>query len=57
MFFKVISLWLQTGPKANEKERKQAMLAAQQFMKDKGYSQKTQVCSDLQTEEMLVQFR
>lgn len=57
MFFKVISLGLQTGPKANEKERKQAMLAAQQFMKDKGYSQKTQVCSDLQTEEMLVQFR
>ncbi|XP_011484438.3 gelsolin [Oryzias latipes] len=38
---KNIFVW--KGPKANEKERKQAMLAAQQFMKDKGYSQKTQI--------------
>ncbi|KAF7669778.1 hypothetical protein LDENG_00124040 [Lucifuga dentata] len=31
------------GPKANTSERKTAMSAAQQFIKDKGYSNKTQI--------------
>lgn len=31
------------GPKANAAERKAAMSAAQQFIKEKGYSDKTQV--------------
>lgn len=31
------------GPKANSSERKAAMSAGQQFIKDKGYSKKTQV--------------
>lgn len=34
---------LQSGPKANMSERKAAMSAGQQFIKDKGYSKKTQV--------------
>ncbi|RVE61080.1 hypothetical protein OJAV_G00167110 [Oryzias javanicus] len=38
---KNIFVW--KGPKANEKERKQAMAAAQEFIKDKGYSSKTQI--------------
>lgn len=35
--------WLKPGPKANTVERKAAMAAAQQFIKEKGYSNKTQV--------------
>lgn len=34
---------LQPGPKANLAERKAAMSVGQQFIKDKGYSAKTQV--------------
>ena len=36
-------IWLRPGPKANMSERKAAMSAGQQFIKDKGYSNKTQV--------------
>ncbi|KAM7400952.1 hypothetical protein PAMA_005241 [Pampus argenteus] len=38
---KNIFVW--KGPKANTSERKAAMSAGQQFIKDKGYSQKTQI--------------
>lgn len=34
---------LQPGPKANMSERKAAMSAGQKFIKEKGYSPKTQV--------------
>ncbi|KAF6730771.1 Gelsolin [Oryzias melastigma] len=40
---KNIFVWKGACPKANEKERKQAMTAAQEFIKDKGYSPKTQI--------------
>lgn len=36
------------GPKANVSERKAAMSTGQQFIKDKGYSNKTQVESSEQ---------
>uniref|UniRef100_A0A6Q2X4P3 Macrophage-capping protein n=1 Tax=Esox lucius TaxID=8010 RepID=A0A6Q2X4P3_ESOLU len=37
------NLFVWKGPKANTSERKAAMSAAQQFIKDKGYSNKTQI--------------
>lgn len=45
MIYRIMSclVCLQTGPKANKSERKAAMSAGQQFIKDKGYSSKTQV--------------
>lgn len=38
-----VLICLPSGPKANTSERKAAMSAGQQFIKDKGYSIKTQV--------------
>lgn len=38
---------LQSGPKANTSERKAAMSAGQNFIKEKGYSNKTTVKPNL----------
>uniref|UniRef100_A0A7N8Y665 Scinderin like b n=1 Tax=Mastacembelus armatus TaxID=205130 RepID=A0A7N8Y665_9TELE len=38
-----MNIFVWKGPKANTEERKAAMSAGQQFIKDKGYSNKTQV--------------
>lgn len=47
MIYRMMSrvVCLQPGPKANKSERSAAMSAGQQFIKDKGYSSKTQVTS------------
>lgn len=38
-----LSVCLQTGPKANKQERKEAMATGEKFIKDKNYSKNTQV--------------
>lgn len=45
MTYRIMSrlVCVQPGPKANVSERKAAMSAGQQFIKEKGYSSRTQV--------------